>query len=101
MKDRKKVKILLKVIERVYTKNFGMQKLVDDYMIDICKEEGVSLEQVLFCFSLLWFYGYGLSKHKFFACKGQLLKILGFIFSGHQEKKLCRVLWCSNFNSVT
>ena len=30
MKDRKKIKILFKVIERVYTKNFGMQKLVDD-----------------------------------------------------------------------
>ena len=67
MKDKKKIEILLKVIERVYTKNPGMQNLIDESMIDIFK--GVSSEQVFFVFLCYWFYRYGLSKHKFFACK--------------------------------
>ena len=41
MKDKRKVEILLKLIERVYTKNPGTQKLIDESMIDIWKE-GVS-----------------------------------------------------------
>ena len=52
MKDKKNIEILLKVTERVYTKNLGMQKLIDESMIDVCKEEGVSPEQV---FVLLFF----------------------------------------------
>ena len=48
MKDKKRVEILLKVIERVYSKNPGMQTLIDESVIDICKEEGVSPEQVFF-----------------------------------------------------
>ena len=51
MKDKRKIEILLKVIEIVYTKNPGMQKLVDKSMIDLCKE-GVSPEQVFFVFAL-------------------------------------------------
>ena len=43
MKDKKKIEILLNVIERVYSQNPGMQTL-----IDICKEEDVSPEQVFF-----------------------------------------------------
>ena len=39
----------------------------------------------------LLFFAVGLSKHKFFVCEGQLMKILGFIFSGDQEKKSCRI----------
>ena len=50
MKHKKKIEILLKVIERVYTKNPGMQTLIDELMIGICKEEGVSPEQVFFAF---------------------------------------------------
>ena len=48
MKDKKRIEILLKVIERVYSKNPGMQTLIDESVIDICKEEGVSPEQVFF-----------------------------------------------------
>ena len=61
-------------------------------MIILIKEEGVSPspEQLFyFCSSLLlaWLYRHRLRKHRFFVCKGQLMKILGFIFSGDQEKK--------------
>ena len=58
MKDKKNIEILLKVIERVYTKNTEIQKLIDESMIDVCKE-GVSLEQVFFAFLCCC-----LSKHK-------------------------------------
>ena len=54
-------------------------------MINLCKE-GVSPELVFFALSCCWFYCYGLSKHKFCMCEGQLMKILGFIFSSDQEK---------------
>ena len=57
-----------------------MQTLKDKSMIEICKEEGVSPKQVCFC-SFMWSYHYGLSKHKFCVCEGQL------IFSGDQEEK--------------
>ena len=70
MKGKKKIEILLKV-EKIYSKNPGMQKLIDESLIDVCKEEGVSHEQVFFCFDFLCFclYRDGLSKHKCFACK--------------------------------
>ena len=59
-------------------------------MIDICKEESVSSEQVFFFFTFFccWLYRNELSQHEFFVCEGQLMKILGFIFSGDQEKKI-------------
>ena len=47
MKDKKKVESK-KVIERVYTKNPGMQKLIDESVKDICKEKGVSPDQAFF-----------------------------------------------------
>ena len=56
-----------------------MQKLIDESVIDICKEE-------FFAFLCCWFYRYELSKHRFFVCQGQLMKIQGFTFSGDQEK---------------
>ena len=59
MKDKKRIEIPLKVIERIYSKSPGMQTLIEESMIDICKEKSVSLEQVFFAF--LW-----LSEHKFF-----------------------------------
>ena len=43
MKDKKRMEMLLKVIEKVYSKKPGMQTLIDESMIDICKEEGVFL----------------------------------------------------------
>ena len=46
--DKKRTETLLNVIERVYTKTPWMQKLEDESMIDICKEEKVSPEQVFF-----------------------------------------------------
>ena len=55
-------------------------------MINACKEEVASPEQVYFAFLCSWLYRYGLSKHKFFVCEVQLMKILGFIFSGDQER---------------
>ena len=64
-----------------------MQTLVDKSMIDVCKEEGVSHEQVFFAFLWCWLYRYGLSKYKLFVREGQLMKMLGFSFSGDQEKK--------------
>ena len=48
MKEKTKIEILVKVIEKFYTKNPGMQKLIEKSMIDICKEESVSSEQVFF-----------------------------------------------------
>ena len=79
MKDKKIIKILLKVIERVYNKTPGMQTLTDESMVDICKEEGVSPEQLIFAFLCCLLYRYGISEHKFLVCKGQ------FIFSSDQE----------------
>ena len=57
MKDKKKIEILLKVIERIFNKNPEMQKLIDESMIDVCKEEDVSPKEVFFYFyfSLLLF----------------------------------------------
>lgn len=46
MKDKKRIEILLKAIERIYNKNTGIQKLMYKSMIDVCKEEGVSPKQV-------------------------------------------------------
>ena len=48
MKVKTKIEILVKVIEKFYTKNPGMQKLIEKSMIDICKEESVLSEQVFF-----------------------------------------------------
>ena len=48
MKEKTKIEILVKVIEKFHTKNPGMQKLIKKSMIDICKEESVSSEQVFF-----------------------------------------------------
>ena len=44
---------MLKLPERVDSKNSGMQSLIDESMTDICKKEDVSPKQVYFGFSLL------------------------------------------------
>ena len=48
MKDKKKLEVLLKVIQRVYDKNPGMQEAIDKSIIEVCAEEGVSTELVFF-----------------------------------------------------
>ena len=50
MKDKKKHKILQKVIQRIYDKNPEMQEVIDASMIEVCTEESVSPEQVFFYF---------------------------------------------------
>ena len=65
-KNKKRIEILLKVIERLYSKNPGIQTLIDKLMIDICK--GLSPEKVFAAFLCWWLYPYGLSKHKFCVC---------------------------------
>ena len=37
MKDSNRIEILLKAINRIYSKSPGMQSLIDESMIDICK----------------------------------------------------------------
>ena len=46
MKDKKKLEVLLKVIQRVYDKNPGIQEVIGASMIEVCAEEGVFPEQV-------------------------------------------------------
>ena len=48
MKDNKRVKVLLKVIKRIYHQNPEMQKVIDASMVEVCAEEGVSPEQLFF-----------------------------------------------------
>ena len=59
-------------------------------MIDVWKEERCVTYSGTFCF-WCWFYHYGLSKHIFFVCEGQLMKVVGFIFSGGKEKT--KTMW--------
>ena len=65
-KDKKRIDILLKIVERSYSKSPGMQTLTDESMIDICKGEGVFPEQVFFAFLYCLPYRYGLSAHSDF-----------------------------------
>ena len=44
MKNKKTLEVLVKVIQRVYDKNPGMQKVIDALMKEVCAEEGVSPE---------------------------------------------------------
>ena len=55
---------------------------------DKCMERRRCVIRIGICFDFFycWLYRYGLSKHKFFVCERQLMKILGFIFSGDLEK---------------
>ena len=43
-------KVIEKVIERMYSTSLGIQTLIDESMIDICKEKGVSPEQIFLLF---------------------------------------------------
>ena len=66
MKDKR---ILLKVIERVYSKNPGIQILIDESMIDICREEGVSPQQVFLLFFAVGFIVMGYPNITFLCAK--------------------------------
>ena len=48
MMDKKKLEVLLKVIQRTVDKNPEKQKVIDMSMIEICFEESVSPEQAFF-----------------------------------------------------
>ena len=52
MKDNKKVKVLLKVIQRIYDENSEMQEVISVVMIEVYTEERLYSEHVfsLFCF---------------------------------------------------
>ena len=54
MKDKKRVKILLKVIQRIYDKTPEIEEVIDASMTEVCPE-GASPEQIFcyFTFSLL------------------------------------------------
>ena len=70
-------------------------------MRDLCKAEGLSSEDVFFCFFFCsWLDRYGLSKHKVFVWEEQLMKILRFSLVGTKKKKLCRIVWSWNFKGV-
>ena len=68
IKDNRKVKVLLKVIQRSYDKNPETQEVIDASMIEVCAEEGVSPEQVffilLFLCSCLYHNDYSKEKSK-------------------------------------
>ena len=60
------------------------------------KKEVCQPNMYFFAFLCCWIYHYGLSKHRFFVCNGQLIKILGSIFSGdHPEFFDAGILGCN------
>ena len=62
-KDDKRVKILLKFIQRIYDKKPGMQEVIDASMIEVCTEEGgVSPEKIF----LFYFFCCFLFQNKLF-----------------------------------
>ena len=51
MRDHKKLEVLLKVIQRGYDKNAGMQEVIDTSIIEVCAEKAYLLNRYfLFCF---------------------------------------------------
>ena len=65
MNDNKGVKVLLKVIQRIYNKNPEIQEVIYASMIEVCAEEGISPEQVFFIlFFLCCCHGYSRKKSK-------------------------------------
>ena len=65
MKDRKRVKVLLKVIKRVYYQNPNMQKVIKVFMVEVNTEEVVSCEQVFFLllFFLFFFFFFSIMSY--------------------------------------
>ena len=58
MKDNKRDKVLLKVIQRIYDKNPEIQEVVEASMIEVCAEESVFPEHVFFYFAFLFCFLY-------------------------------------------
>ena len=52
MKDKNKLEVLVKVIQRAYAKSPGMQEVTYPSVIELYAEEGVSPEQLFFIFLL-------------------------------------------------
>ena len=48
MKDKNRIEILLKLIERIYIENLEMWESVDDIIVTVCAEETVSHGQAFF-----------------------------------------------------
>ena len=48
MMDKKKLEVLLKIIQRTFDQNPEKEKVIDMSMIEICGEESVSPEQAFF-----------------------------------------------------
>ena len=76
MKDKKRIEILLNVIGRVYSKNPGIQTLIDESMRDICNEEGVSPEQLFLLFFAVNFIVMGYRKIHFLCAKDSLFLVV-------------------------
>ena len=89
MKDKKRIEILLKVIERIYNKNSKVDVQINDRCM---QRRGCVTQAGIFYFASLncCLYRNGLSKHIFFVCeKKEPMKNLGFNFSGDQGKASC------------
>ena len=68
MKDNKRVKDLLKVMQRIFDKNPEIQEVIDESMIEVCAEEDVSPKQVIFFLLFLCYciYHNGYSRKKIY-----------------------------------
>ena len=53
MNNAKRTQIPSKVIECTYDKHPDMQSIIGSILVDVCKEENVSAEKVLFGFFFL------------------------------------------------
>ena len=76
MKNKKKIEILLEVIERTYSKNLGIQTQIDESMMDICKEEGASTKQVFLLFFAVGFIFMGYLNTNFLCGKDSLFLVV-------------------------
>ena len=76
MKNKKKIEILLEVIERTYSKNLGIQTQIDESMMDICKEEGASTKQVFLLFFAVGFIFMGYLNTNFLCAKDSLFLVV-------------------------
>ena len=72
MKDKKRIEILLEVIERTYSKNQGIQIQIDESVMDICKEEGASTKQEFLLFFAGGFIFMGYLNTNFLCAKDSL-----------------------------
>ena len=76
MKDKKRIKILLEVIERTYSKNQGIQTQIDESMMDICKEKSASSKQVFLLLFAVGFIFMGYLNTNFLCAKDSLFLVV-------------------------